>query len=177
MKMRIIALFLALALLLGAPACIAESAAEPSHLDDFLGNLGKTWDSFLNVAGDAGNAVASWAEDAGVTAWVEGAVNDVTAWADESGVSAWAQGALEDISAWADESGLSEWAQNISAEPQALFERNRPAVEAWLAQAGEDVKQAWNTLVNADQHTTEEVKDAYDAVIDSLEETGVQIEP
>lgn len=168
MKARIISLFLALSLALAAPACLAES----SNAEDFLNNLGDTWNSFLGMVGDAGKAVTDWADESGVTAWVNGAVNDVTAWANDSSLVDWAQGALDDLSAWAEDIGVTEWAQKISADTQALIEKNRPAVEAWLAQAGEDVQRAWNTLLNADAHTEEEVRQAYDSVVESLEEAG-----
>ena len=166
MKRTILILVICLVL---SPVCFAE--ATPG--EQFLSNLSATWDSFLDMAEDAGNSVSEWANESGVTEWVEGAVNDVAAWADESGLTAWAQGALEDISTWVDDTGLAEWAQGVSAQTQALIERNRPAVEAWLAQAGEDVVQAWNTLVNAEEHSQEEVQEALEIVTESLDSEGV----
>ena len=53
-----------------------------------------------------------------------------------------------------------EWAEGTAADLQAFIDENGPAVDAWLAQAGEEVKQAWNTLVNAEQHTAEEIQKA-----------------
>ena len=46
-------------------------------------------------------------------------------------------------------------------------------MEAWLAQAGEDVVQAWNTLVNAEEHSQEEVQEALEIVTESLDSEGV----
>ncbi|MDO4866959.1 MAG: hypothetical protein Q4C10_10440 [Clostridia bacterium] len=160
--MKKMALILIFCLVL-SPVCLAEV----SSAQRFLSNLSSTWDSFLDMAEDAGESVSQWADESGVTGWVEGAVNDVTAWADGSGLTSWAQGALNDISAWAGDIGFTEWAQRVSAEAQALIEENRPAVEAWLAQAGEDVQQAWNTLVNAEDHSEEEVQQALETVMES----------
>lgn len=160
--MKKIALILVICIVL-SPACLAEG----SSAQRFLSNLSDTWDSFLDMADDAGQSVSQWADESGVTGWVEGTVNDVAAWADESGLTGWAQDALDDISAWADDIGFTEWAQQVSAEAQALIEENRPAVEAWLAQAGEDVQQAWNTLLNAQEHSEEEVQQALETVMES----------
>ena len=169
MKRKIISLLIALAMALSVPACLAEGSGS-SNADDFLANLGKTWDSLVGMAGDAGQAISDWAADSGVTGWVEGAVDSVSQWAEETGLSGWAQGALDDVSQWAEDIGVTDWARQIAADTQALIDQNRPAVEAWLAQAGEDVTRAWNTLVNADAHTPEEVRQAYDTVVESLEE-------
>ena len=119
MKRTVLILVICLVL---SPVCFAE--ATPG--EQFLSNLSATWDSFLDMAEDAGNSVSEWANESGVTEWVEGAVNDVAAWADESGLTAWAQGALEDISTWVDDTGLAEWAQGISAQTQALIESTGP---------------------------------------------------
>ena len=170
MRTKNISLLLALTLLLTALAGVAGPAAQASHADDFLSNLGKTWDSLVGMAGDAGQAISDWAVDSGVVGWVEGAVDSVSQWAEETGLSGWAQGALDDVSQWAEDIGVTDWARQIAADTQALIDQNRPAVEAWLAQAGEDVTRAWNTLVNADAHTHEEVQQAYDTVVESLEE-------
>ena len=166
MRKRILALCALLAL--AAPACLAES----SNAEDFLGNLGDTWNSFLGMVGDAGKAVTDWADESGVTGWIDGAVKDVSNWASDSGLADWAQAALDGVSAWAEDIGVTEWAQRISADTQALFEKNRPAVEAWLAQAGEDVRAAWDTLTDADHHTPDEVQHAYETVAESLESAG-----
>ena len=165
--MKRIALLIAVCVAL-SPACLAES----SSADRFLSSLSDTWDAFLDLAGDAGQSVSEWAEESGVTEWVDGAVGSVTAWADEIGLTAWAQGAIDDISAWADESGFTEMAQGIAADTRALIEKNRPAVEAWLAQAGEEARQALNTLLNAEEHSEEEVREALETVAGSLEESG-----
>ncbi len=190
MKRKIISLLIALAMALSVPACLAEGSGS-SNADDFLANLGKTWDSFVGMVGDAGQSAADWAnengvtdwvngaassvsdwvQNSGVTDWVNGAVSDVTAWAYDSGVVDWAQGALDSFAAWAGDASLNEWVRNVSAQAQALIDENGPAVEAWLAQAGEDIAQAWNTLVNADDHPAEDVRQAYITVVDALEET------
>ena len=172
MKNRILSLCIALTLASALLTGLAEPASEGSHVDEFLTNLGKTWDSLLGMAGDAGQAVSDWVDDSGVTEWVEDTLDSVATWADESGISGWAQGALDDLSAWVDESGLSEWAEDIGARTQELIEKNRPAVEAWLDQAGEDVQNAWDTLVNAGQHGADEVRRAYETVVDSIQQAG-----
>lgn len=148
-----------------APACIAESSA-----DRFLSSLSDTWDSFLDMAGDAGKGALKWAEEKGVTAWVEEAAGDISAWARENGLTDWATDALGRLSDWFDESGIAEWATDTSREIQAYIEENRPAIEAWLAEAGQEVRDAWDTLVHADRHTEEEVEEARDTVADSLRE-------
>ena len=87
-------------------------------------------------------------------------------------ISAWADTALSDMQSWAKDSGLTEWAENVSAETQKLIEKNRPAVEAWLNQASEDVKNAWNTLINAEEHTREEIEAALETVNDALNDAA-----
>ena len=126
----------------------ANLTAETSHADEFLSGLSQAWDGLRGMADDAGQSIS--------------------AWADESGFAAWADTALADMQSWAEDSGLTEWAQNVSAETQKLIEKNRPAVEAWLNQAGEDVKDAWDTLINAGAHTREEVEAALETVNESL---------
>ena len=196
MNKKIISLLIALTLALSALAGLAEEAGT-SNAEDFLSNLGKTWNSFVGMVGDAGQSVSNWANDSGVTDWVNGAadsvsnwandsgvtdwfngaVSDVAAWAYDSGVVDWAQGALDSFSAWAGDASLNEWVQNVSAQAKALIDENGPAVEAWLAQAGQDVAQAWNTLVNADDHPAEDVRQAYVTVVDALEETEASPKP
>ena len=146
------------------------SFAETSPTDDFLTNLSNTWNSFLVMTGEAASNVSAWAEESGVTAFLDETGKSIAAWADESGVSGFLSEAQQSISQWADESGFNEWAQNVSAETQALIEKNRPAVEAWLAQAGEDVRGAWDTLVNAQSHTQEEVTEALETVSEALDD-------
>ena len=103
---------------------------------------------------------------------LEDAGKSINAWVEESGLKSFLNDAGNSISAWADESGFNEWAQNVSAETQKLIEKNRPAVEAWLAQAGEDVKNAWNTLINAGEHTREEIEAALETVNDALNDAA-----
>ncbi len=171
--MKRIALILALCLLL-SPACVAET----SHAEDFVNNLSKTWDSFLGMAADAGQAASEWVEDSGITEWAQGAADDIAAWADDAGLTEWAQGALEDVTAWYGESGIGEWAEGAAAQLRAFIDENGPAVEAWLTQAGEDVKSAWDTLTDPDGHTAQEIKKAYETVVEALGEAGiVQAEP
>lgn len=161
--MKRIALILTLFLTL-SPACLAQG----SHLDDFLSGVSQSFSALQGMASDAGQAVTDWANDSGVAEWAEGAARDIYAWASDSGLVEWAQGALDDITAWADDNGLTDLAHEV----QAFIEDNGPAVEAWLAQAGEDVRQAWDTLVNADEHTQQELQDAYDTVVESLDISG-----
>ena len=149
-------------------ACIAEQ----SSTDRFLSGLSDTWGAFLDMAQDAGNGVSRWAEESGVTGWIEGAVGDVTAWADDNGLTDWAKGALNDVQTWFDDTGITDWANGTSREIQAFIDENRPAVEAWLAQAGQDVRAAWDTLVEPDGHTEEEIEAAYEVVVDSLEDAA-----
>lgn len=145
-----------------------------SHADDFFAGLSQAWGGLLGMASDAGQAVSEWADESGVTEWAEGAKNDITAWANESGITEWAEDASKSVSDWFRDSGVTEWAEGTAADLQAFVEENGPAVEAWLAQAGEDVKQAWNTLVNAEEHTEEELQEAYETVVQSAVEDGQQ---
>lgn len=158
-------LILVLCLILSS-TCLAESSAA----DDFMANLSKTWDSFLDMASETGDAVSNWANDSGITEWVEGAAGNLSVWAKSSGLADWAQGALKDINTWVNDSGITEWAQGAAADLQAFIDENGPAVEAWLTQAGEEVRKAWNTLIKPEGHTKEEIKAAYEAVFDSLTE-------
>ncbi len=166
--MKRIALILALCILL-SPACVAET----SHAEDFVNNLSKTWDSFLGMAADAGQAASDWAEDSGITEWAQGAADDIAAWASDSGLTEWAQGALDDVTDWYDESGIAEWAEGAAAKLRAFVDENGPAVEAWLTQAGEDVKRAWDTLTDPDGHTAQEIKKAYETVIEALGDADI----
>ncbi len=166
--MKHIALILALCILL-SPACVAET----SHAEDCVNNLSKTWDSFLGMAEDAGQAASQWAEDSGITAWAQGAAEDIAAWASDSGLTQWAQDALEDITDWYDESGIAEWAEDAAAKLNAFVEENGPAVEAWLNEAGEEVKSAWDTLTDPNGHTAQEIKKAYETVVEALGEAGI----
>ncbi len=167
MKSTILALALVFCLAL-SPACLAE----PSSSDEFLSNLSKTWDSFLDMAGDAGKEAADWAVDSGLADWAGGAASDLSAWAEEAGLTEWAQDALSEVSEWYAQSGITEWAQDTADGLRAVIEENRPAVEAWLREAGEEVRLAWDTLTHPDGHTQREVEDAYEAVVESLEAAG-----
>lgn len=152
--------------------CLALSSvclAETSHADDFLSGISQAWDGLLGMASDAGQAVSDWANESGVTEWMEGASRDISAWADDSGLTEWANAAAQEVSDWFRSSGITEWAEGASADLRAFIEENGPAVEAWLDQAGDDVKSAWDTLVNAEQHTEAEVRDAYETVVDALD--------
>ena len=111
MKKKIISLLIALAMALSVPACLAEGSGS-SNADDFLANLGKTWDSFVGMVGDAGQSAADWANENGVTDWVNGAVNSVSDWAQNSGVTDWVNGAVSDVAVWAYDSGVVDWAQS-----------------------------------------------------------------
>lgn len=165
--MKRIALMLALVLAL-APACLAEG----SSADRFVSSLSETWNAFVDMARDAGDDVARWAEDSGVAEWAQGAADDIAAWAQENGLTDWAQNTADALSAWFDESGLKEWASDTAGEFTAFVEENRPAIEAWLAGAGEEVRHAWDTLTNSGDHTAEEVQQAYETVAESLEAAG-----
>lgn len=151
-----------------APACLAETSA----VDRFAGGISQAWDALMDMAGEAGESISGWVEDSGVAEWVENTVNDLGAWAQENGLTDWAQNTLTELTTWFDESGLKEWTSKTAGEFQAFVEENRPAVEAWLAQAGEDVRAAWDTLTDADHHTPEEVQKAYETVTESLESAG-----
>lgn len=162
MKRRI--LILALCLLLGA-----SGLAEASSADDFFANLGKTWDSFVAMTDEAANSVSAWADESGVTAWFDEAGRNLSDWFGGSGLGEWAGQALGGLQTWANDTGLAQWAENVAAETEKLVEQNRPAVESWLNQAGEDVKRAWDTLVNAGQHSQAEVEAALETVTEALE--------
>ena len=162
---RTIAIFILCLILV--PVCNAESST-----DRFLSNLSDTWDSFLNMAEDAGKGVAQWVKDTGVTEWVEGKANDIAAWAKENGLTDWAQETLSNLTTWFDETGITEWATSTTQEFQTFIEENGPAIEAWLTEAGQEVRGAWDTLVNAGQHTEQELEAAYETVTESLEEAA-----
>lgn len=148
------------------------SLAEPSSADRFLSSLSDTWDAFLDMTEDAGKGVVQWAEDSGVAEWAEGAVNDVSAWFRENGLTDWARDTLDSLKTWFDESGIAEWAEGTSEEIQAFIEKNRPVIEAWLTEAGQEVRKAWDVLIHADRHTKEEVEAARGIVEESLQEAA-----
>ena len=144
------------------------ASAESTHADDFITGLSKARDGLIGMAGDAANSVTQWANDTGVSDWMQKTAGSVTDWAKESGLTDWAQGALKDVTVWADDSGFTKWAQDVSAQVKAMVEENGPAVDAWLKAAGEEVNRAWTTLSNADQHTAKEVRDALETVNSAL---------
>lgn len=160
---------LILAIILALPAA---ALAESSAADEFLGNLSNTWDSFVRMAEDAGQGVSDWAAENGVSEWAEGTLNDISAWAEGVGLTQWAQDALAEINGWVEESGFGAWTQETAAELQAFIEENRPAIEAWLQQASNEVALAWDTLVNPEGHTRAEVEQAYQTVSYALAVAG-----
>jgi len=164
--MKRIAVILAF-ILAFSPVCLAET----SHTDDFLSGLSQAWDGLRGMASDAGQAASEWANDSGVTEWVEGAASDVSAWFQDFDLSAWIGDAGKSISTWFNDAGA--WTEEAAAKLQAFVEENEPAVEAWLNQAGEDVRNAWETLTNPDAHTKEEVQEAYETVSDTLQGTQI----
>lgn len=159
-----------ISILIACMILVPVSLAESSHTDDFLSGLSQAWGGLLGMAEDAGKSISSWADESGVTGALEDAGKSISAWADDSGVTAWANTALSDLQTWANDSGFNEWAENVSAETQKLIDENRPAVEAWLEQTGQEARNAWDTLMNAGDHTQEEVEEALDTVSDSLDD-------
>ncbi len=162
--MKKTATILILCLLL-SPACLAESST-----DQFLSGLSDAWNGLVGMVGDAGDSVSQWAEDSGVAPWLRGAADDISKWASENGLTDWANGALNEVTNWFNESGIAEWTAGASRDIQAFIDENGPAVEAWLNEAGQEVRRAWDTLVSPGQHTQEEVREAYETVTESLGE-------
>ena len=113
---------------------------------------------------NAFDAMTAWRK---FTDWMQGTMKDISTWAHDIGLTDWAQSALNDISAQLDESGFAQWSREISAEVQTLMDHT-PALQVWLKNAGEEVNRAWNILVNADQHTEKEVREALETVVKSL---------
>ena len=142
--------------------------AETSSTDELLENLSKTWNSLVKVAEENSKSISEWAEKSGVKEWAEGAIDDVNAWIAGGGLSEWADNALSELSAWANAYGFSEWAEQASGSLQAFIDKNGPAIEAWLQQAGQEVTDAWNTLVNASAYSDAEVEQAYQTVTEAL---------
>lgn len=156
--------------------CIALSSAgmaeTTSSGDRLVSGLSQAWDALLEMAGDAGKSVSEWAESSGVAKWAEGAAKDISAWAEENGLTAWAQDTLDTIVSWYEGSGIGEWASGAAQDIQSFLDENGPTIDAWLDAAGEEVRHAWDTLMNADQHTQQEVEEAYQTVTGSLEQAG-----
>ena len=136
------------------------AAAESTPAEDFLENLGKTWDSFTVMVEDAAESAKQWAEESEVKSWFEGAGKTFTDWADTT---------LTDLQSWADDSGFRAWTEEVTRQAQQLLEENGPAVEAWLKKAGEEVTEAWNTLLDAAEHDKAQVEEALKTVTESLE--------
>ena len=136
-----------LCLTLAVPG-MAEEA--PSPTDEFLSNLSATWSSFVSMTEEAANNVTQW-------------INGIE-------LPDWAEQARQSIEGWYNESGLSEWTQEASEEFQVFIRENRPAVEAWLSQAGEEVAKAWNTLANPSGATKKQLERAYNTVIEAMKD-------
>lgn len=154
-----------------SPICLAEN----SPADDFLENLSKTWDSFLVMTEDAGKGISEWAQDSGLNDFANETIGGITEWAKESGLMDWAEEKSKEITAAMDEMGVSEWIRENSGTIRAYADEYSAVIEAWLGVAGEEVANAWNTLVNANQHSDAEVEQAYDVVADSLESYGLDV--
>ncbi len=153
-------------------ALSTAALAEASAADDFFANLSKTWDSFLLMTEEAGQNVSNWAEESGLRAWTEDAISEVGAWLEGTGLSEWAGNALSEINGWIEESGIRDWTEQTAEELKAFIDENRPAVEAWLQQVGQEVEDAWNTLAYPEGHSSAELEQALQTVTDALEEAG-----
>lgn len=142
--------------------CMAVAAGalaeEPSAADEFLANLSATWDSLVQMGGEAVDSAAQWVSE------------DLPGWVNDD-LPAWIDGAAQSIEGWLD--GAGQWTQEAADNITAFIQENGPAVEAWLNQAGEDVRNAWDTLVNPGDHTGAEVEAAYDTVADALNESRI----
>lgn len=136
-------LLFALVLMLGCTA-LAEA---PSAADEFLTNLGATWDSLVRMGSEAVSGASDWL------------ANEFPAWAQSTG---------EALSGWLE--GAGAWTEEAASNLQRFVEQNGPAVEAWLNQAGQDVRDAWETLANPGAHTAREVETAYEVVAADLEQ-------
>ena len=152
MKCILMLILLCMAIAAGA---LAE---EPSAADEFLANLSATWDSLVQMGGEAVDSAAQWVSE------------DLAGWVNDD-VPAWIDGAAQAIEGWLD--GAGQWTQEAADNITAFIQENGPAVEAWLNQAGEDVRKAWDTLVNPGDHTGAEVEAAYDTVADALNESRI----
>ncbi len=159
MKRILIALLLSIVV---AMPCLAEEpspTAEPSSTaDEFLANLTATWNSLVKLGEETANNVTNWLNN-DLADWVK---NDLPDWADN---------AAKSIQSWIGDA--DKWTQEAAARLQAFVEQNGPAVEAWLNQAGTDIQKAWETLNNPSAYTKDEVEQAYDTVMDNLQEVGV----
>ena len=113
--MKKLAVLLALCLAL-CPVGLAEE--KPSAADEFLSNLSKTWDSFLDMTVEAGKGVAQWAQDSGVTQWAQETAE---------GVSQWAQDTAKDVMNWA-----GETAQNV----REYMNEKGPEINDWVQRNG-----------------------------------------
>ena len=153
-------------------ALSTAALAEASAADDFFTNLSKTWDSFLLMTEEAGQSVSNWAEESGLRVWTEDAISDVSAWLEGSGLTEWAGHALSEINGWIEESGIRDWTDQTAEALKTFIDENRPAVEAWLQQVGQEVEDAWNTLAYPDGHTSAEIEQALQTVTDALGEAG-----
>lgn len=142
--------------------CMAVAAGalaeEPSAADEFLANLSATWDSLVQMGGEAVDSASQWVSE------------DLPGWVNDD-LPAWIDGAAQSIEGWLD--GAGQWTQEAADNITAFIQENGPAVEAWLNQAGEDVRKAWDTLVNPGDHTGAEVEAAYDTVADALNESRI----
>ena len=147
--MKRITLILILVLLLSSATFAEEPTASPTN--SLFASLSQAWNSIVGMAKDAANGISARAVD--------------------SGLADWANAALSTVQSWSDDNGFTEWAADISAQAQKYVAENRPTVEAWLAQAGEEVDRAWNTLVNAEAHTKAEVEAALETVTASFGKT------
>ena len=150
--MKRILISLLLCSLIATPG-LAESTS--SAADDFLANLSATWDSLVQLGGEAVDSASNWINN-DLPYWIN---NDLPIWADS---------ASQSIQAWLDDAG--KWTQDAAANLRTFVDENRPAVEAWLSQAGDRFQRAWEVLTSPEGYSSTEVQDAYTTVMDALKE-------
>ncbi|MBQ8110988.1 MAG: hypothetical protein IJ124_12590 [Clostridia bacterium] len=151
-------------------ALFSTCMAETARAEDFFSGLSNAWNSFVSTAENAVNNVSDWVSSGGITQWADQAGKDISQWADQASkdVTQWANQAGQNISQWVQGSPTVESWYKQSGIPEWV-EQNRPAVEAWIAGAGEDISRAWNTVVNPSGHTQAEIESARKVIQDAMD--------
>ena len=135
------------------------NTAFASAKDEFLGNLSKTWDSFLGMVDEAGSEASN-----AISGWLNGAGDSFDLWVDDMSEKAAEWLRAHDI------------AEDVSAESiRSFIAENRDRLIAWYTSASGEVRQAIQMLLDPEGAPQQEIRQALKTITDSLQEAGIDV--